>query len=34
MAYAAVYCLNQEGRFDRDKWEAYRQVFNSHVVQD
>jgi len=34
MAYAAVDCLNQEGQFNRDKWDAYRQVFNSHVVED
>jgi protoporphyrinogen oxidase len=34
MAYAAVDCLNQEGVFNRDKWYAYRQVFDNHVVED
>ena len=34
MAYAAVDCLSQEGQFNRNKWEEYRQVFNSHVVED
>ncbi len=34
MAYAAVDCLSQEGQFNRNKWEAYRQAFNSHVVED
>jgi protoporphyrinogen oxidase len=34
MAYAAVDCLSHEGRFDRNRWKQYRQVFNSHVVED
>ena len=34
VAYAAVKCLNPEGQFDRDKWEEYREVFKSHVVED
>jgi len=34
MAYSAVDCLGQEGRFDRNKWEKYRQDFKNHVVED
>ena len=34
MAYSAVNCLSQEGQFDRNKWENYRQVFKNHVVED
>ena len=33
MAYSAVDCL-QDGRFDQAKWEGYRQIFKSHVVED
>ena len=33
MAYAAVDCLT-EGVFDADKWQTYRSVFESHVVED
>ena len=34
MAYAAVKCLNGNGYFDRAKWQNFRQVFNTHVVED
>lgn len=34
MAYSAVECLNEEGIFDRSKWRAFRQVFDTHVVED
>lgn len=33
MAQAAVNCLGT-GRFDRDAWARYRQVFDTHVVED
>ena len=33
MARAAVDCLTAEG-FDRDKWQRYRGVFATHVVED
>jgi len=34
MAYAAVDCLDASGRFDREKWAGYREVFETHVVED
>ena len=34
MAWSAVDCLDCEGRFDRERWHAYRRVFESHVVED
>ena len=34
MAYCAADCLNSDGSFDRDKWLAYRQIFETHVVED
>ncbi|HJR35174.1 MAG TPA: FAD-dependent oxidoreductase [Gemmatimonadales bacterium] len=33
MAYAAADCL-EAGTFRRDRWEAYRKVFETHVVED
>jgi protoporphyrinogen oxidase len=33
MAYSAVDCL-EAGRFNPDKWAAYRQIFATHVVED
>lgn len=33
MAYAAVDCMT-EGVFDAGKWQGYRSVFESHVVED
>ena len=33
MAYAAVDCLT-DGQFDQSKWNEYRKVFATHVVED
>lgn len=33
MAYAAADCLS-DGTFDADRWRAYRDVFETHVVED
>jgi protoporphyrinogen oxidase len=33
MAYCAVECLDERG-FDRARWESYRKVFATHVVED
>lgn len=34
MAYAAVDCLGIDGRFDRQRWQHYREIFQTHVVED
>jgi len=34
MAYSAVECLGANGAFDRGQWQAYRRVFETHVVED
>jgi protoporphyrinogen oxidase len=34
MAYSAVSCLDERGRFDRDRWAECRKIFESHVVED
>jgi len=35
MAFAAANCLNQDGKYDKDKWQDYyRKIFESHVVED
>ncbi|MGH8810157.1 MAG: hypothetical protein ACREX0_19945, partial [Noviherbaspirillum sp.] len=34
MAYAAVDCLSDEGRFDRMRWSERRREFEAHVVED
>jgi protoporphyrinogen oxidase len=34
MAYCAVACLDRQGGFDKRKWETFRSVFESHVVED
>ena len=34
MAYSAVDCLDSAGGFDRERWNSYRRVFESHVVED
>jgi protoporphyrinogen oxidase len=34
MAYAAVECLDEQGRFDRARWLEHRKVFETHVVED
>jgi len=33
-AHAAVDCLQRDGSFDAGKWQAYRRVFATHVVED
>jgi protoporphyrinogen oxidase len=33
MAYAAETCF-QAGAFDADQWQAYRRIFETHVVED
>lgn len=34
MAYAAVDCLNDSGRFDSARWSDYRAEFATHTVED
>ena len=34
MAYSAVSCIDQQGRFDRQHWQEYRKIFETHVVED
>jgi protoporphyrinogen oxidase len=34
MAYGAVDCLRESGKFDRVKWNKYREEFAKHVVED
>jgi protoporphyrinogen oxidase len=34
MAYSAAACLDQQGGFDKPKWETFRAIFESHVVED
>lgn len=34
MAYAAVDCLDGNGRFNRERWQSFRRIFDSHVVED
>ncbi len=34
MAYAAVECFAPDGSFDPDLWRQFRQVFETHVVED
>ncbi len=34
MAYAAAKCLRANGSFDKDLWAEYRQIFETHVVED
>ena len=33
MAYAAADCL-RDGELDRELWASYREVFETHVVED
>jgi hypothetical protein len=33
MARSAVECL-VDGRFDQEKWRGYREIFETHVVED
>ncbi|HEX5418012.1 MAG TPA: FAD-dependent oxidoreductase [Chloroflexota bacterium] len=34
MAYSAVDCLDPDGCFDRERWKSYREIFETHVVED
>lgn len=34
MAYCAADCLRADGTFDRARWQSYRRVFETHVVED
>ena len=34
MAYSAVKCLDESGGFDRERWQSFRGIFDSHVVED
>jgi len=34
MAYAAAECFNQDGVFDWSQWHEFRDVFETHVVED
>ena len=34
MAYAAVDCFATDGTFDKARWAQYRQIFETHVVED
>ena len=34
MAYCATDCLGSDGQFNSDRWQEYRRVFETHVVED
>jgi protoporphyrinogen oxidase len=34
MGYAASKCLGDDGVLDKNRWESYRKMFESHVVED
>jgi protoporphyrinogen oxidase len=34
MAYAAVKCFGSDGNFDGARWREFRQVFETHIVED
>lgn len=34
MAYCAARCLDEQGEFDTQRWQAYRREFETHVVED
>ena len=34
MAYAAVDCFSPDGAFDEERWEMFRRIFETHVVED
>ena len=34
MAYAAAACIDDDGQFNRERWQAHRREFESHVVED
>jgi hypothetical protein len=34
MAYAAAECFAADGSFDWELWREFRQIFETHVVED
>jgi protoporphyrinogen oxidase len=34
MAYAAANCLDSSGKFDGHRWREYRNIFETHIVED
>ena len=34
MAYSAVTCLEKTGGFNKECWQSYREILNTHVVED
>jgi len=34
MGYSAADCLEENGRFDYEKWQNFKQIFDTHVVED
>ena len=34
MAYAAAECIGPDGQIDRAKWDGYREIFATHIVED
>ena len=34
MAYCAADCLDGNGRFNRERWQSFRRIFETHVVED
>jgi protoporphyrinogen oxidase len=34
MAYAAAECFGRDGEFDGQRWRRFRQIFETHVVED
>ncbi|HEX9107568.1 MAG TPA: FAD-dependent oxidoreductase [Longimicrobiales bacterium] len=34
MAYSAAKCLESDGQFNRERWQEYRRIFETHVVED
>ena len=34
MAYSAADCLSRDGNFDWHRWRSFRQIFDTHVVED
>jgi protoporphyrinogen oxidase len=34
MGYAAAKCLDNNGSFDRGRWQEFRNIFDKHVVED
>jgi protoporphyrinogen oxidase len=34
MAYCAAECLDENGRFNRERWQSFKRIFETHVVED